>query len=77
MRKLEAYAETGTFVFDIQNSKILFPAGNVETFDETINDRYLEEMRYFLSLIQQKGMNNSNTIEHAMKVLKITKGEVL
>lgn len=77
VRKLEAYTEAGTFVFDIQASKILYPDGTAETFDETINDRYLEEMRCFLSLIEQKGLNNPNTIEHAMKVLRITKGEAL
>lgn len=73
-RELELYAEDGCWKFDITNSCVVSPEGSCQFFSEELNDRYVREMRYFLSLLSGKENKSWNTIEHACQVLRITKG---
>ena len=73
VRQLELFTEEGCFLCDIAEALMRRPDGTEERFREQPNDKYLAEMRFFLSLV--KGENSStNTIEHAQRVLRLTKG---
>lgn len=75
VRQLELYTAEGTFLCDIAKAKVQYPDGTESVFQETPNDKYMAEMRYFLSLVMGKGETSSNSISHAQKVLHLTKGE--
>ena len=76
VRKMELLTESGTFTFDIFHATISYPDGSQTVFHETANDKYLAEMRYFLSLVFGKRSTSWNTIEHAATVLRIAQGGV-
>ncbi len=75
VRRLELFAEEGTFLCDIANAYVRYPDGRTECFSEQPNDKYLWEMRYFLSLVRGECKESTNTIHHAQAVLRLTKGE--
>ena len=73
-RELELYTKAGCWVFDIAHACVTAPDGRTEQYPEEANEKYLQEMRYFLSLILEKATTSENTISHACEVLRITKG---
>lgn len=74
VRQLELFTEDGTHIFDIANAKIIHPNGLIENFQEEPNDKYLKEMRYFLSLTDDRDAISTNTIKHAADVLRLAEG---
>ena len=76
-REIELFTEDGCWKFDITNSCVVSPDGKTQYIPEELNDRYVREMRYFLSLVSGKEKKSWNTVEHACQILRITKGEQL
>lgn len=76
-RELELYTEDGCWLFDITNACVVAPNGEKQAFEEDANDKYMREMKYFLSLVDGAQKESTNTLEHARRVLQITKGEYL
>ena len=76
-REIEMYTDEGLWLFDIANACIVAPSGEKKMFEEEPNDKYLREMKYFLSIVVGKEKDSANTIDHACRVLQITKGESL
>ncbi len=74
VRELELFTEEGTFRCDIAAASVLYPDGKKVCFPEEANDKYLNEMRYFLSLVKGETKESTNTIRHAQGVLHLTKG---
>lgn len=74
VRQLELFTEEGTFVCDIAEALLRCPDGTQKSFREDANDKYLAEMRYFLSLVRGESAESSNSIAHAQSVLQLTKG---
>ena len=73
-RYLELLTDVGTYLFDIANATVHFPDGKELRLTESVNGRYLEEMRSFLRLVNGTCRISGNSIEHAVRVLKLTKG---
>jgi predicted dehydrogenase len=74
IRVMEAYTPDGMFEFDIANACVTLPDGTQHHYCEQPNDKYLAEMHYFLSLLKGQDDKSQNTIEHACKVLRLTRG---
>ena len=74
-RKLELYTADGCWTFDIAHGRVTAPDGTRETYDEAPNEKYLQEMRYFVQLVRNGETTSENSLEHACEVLRITKGE--
>lgn len=74
VRKLELLTEVGCYTCDIAESQVECPDGSIIPFQEKLNDRYLNEMKYFLSILENGQIQNTNTMEHAAAVLKLTRG---
>ena len=69
---MEIYAQEGMWLFDLLSNQIRFEDKVIRTFEENPNEKYLKELDYFLKLpigIQE----HSNTLEHALSVMKIVK----
>ena len=75
VRQLELFTQEGTYLCDIAGAKVRYPDGTEICFQEQPNDKYLAEMRYFLSLVKGERKTSANSIRHAQDVLKLTKGE--
>lgn len=74
VRNIELYTEDDVIICDFNNNTMK-KNNIVEFYDEEINDRYINEITYFLSLIEFKN-NNLNDIINANNVLKlITQGD--
>lgn len=73
-RTAEFYTKDDVIWCDFNNSKIRAD-GEMKDFSEEINDRYVDEIKYFLDLIDFKN-ENINDMINANKVLKyITQGD--
>ncbi len=73
-RTAEFYTKDDVIWCDFNSSKIRVN-GQIQNFSEEINDRYVNEMKYFLNLIDFKN-ENINDIMNANRVLKyIIQGE--
>lgn len=68
-RKLEAWLEDGKYTFDILNGRVCRNDREIAHFDETPNDKYLAELRYFLSLTPEDG--SANDLGHAYTVQRL------
>lgn len=73
-RELELYTKEGCTHFDIAHSRVVFPNGEIRQYKEEPNDKYLREMEYFMSLMEDGKKDSENSIRHACNVLRITKG---
>lgn len=69
-RKVEMFCSGGKYVFDIAGSAVFKDGNKIIQFNEEANDKYLNEMRFFLSL--KNGVINTNDLQHAFNVQKIT-----
>lgn len=75
IRKVEIFTEDETIVGDLNKSEIRYlRSGKQISFKEKRDDYQVREMKRFLDVIEGKAVNE-NTIENALKVLKIAKGE--
>ncbi len=74
-RSLELFTAEGTAIFDIANACIRSTEGSTVYFEERPNDKYIAEMRYFLSLVSGAEKENQNSIRHATDVLRLARGE--
>lgn len=73
-RSLELFTAEGTAIFDIANACIRNTDGSTVYFEERPNDKYIAEMRYFLSLVSGAEKENQNSIRHATDVLRLARG---
>ena len=62
------------YLFDIANSCIQRNGELIESFEECPNDKYMEELRFFYSLMQGEN-ENTNNIKHAIHVMKVACSE--
>ncbi len=74
-RQLELFTNEGCWVFDIAHSCVAAPDGSRQEYSEKPNDKYINEMNSFLSLVQNHQKNSTNDINHASRILGITKGD--
>ena len=71
-RQVELFTKDITLTGDILNGQILFSDGRSPySIKENINDRYMREMEYFLSLVQNPLQDSSNSLEQALKTLQV------
>lgn len=77
VRQLELFTQQGCTIFDIAHACVRYPDGSKLELPETSNDKYVSEMKYFLSLVTEKNRTNENTIAHACQVLRLAKGGVV
>lgn len=76
IREIILFTENDTIVGDIINSEINFlKTGKRILFNGTRDDYQKQELYYFLDMICGKVVNQNN-IPHALKVLKLTQGEL-
>ena len=74
-RNVEIFTEEGTIVADFIEGTITMPYGNIISYKEQPNKKYLREMAYFLSYARGNEDNNENSPQRALQILKIVKGE--
>lgn len=74
-RTVEIYTKQGVFKGDFYRNQIIYPNGEIEKFDVENNQMYLREMNTFLKMIEGK-VENKNSIEHSMEVLKFAEGDI-
>lgn len=74
-RSCEVITEKAVYILDIANSCIYKDNQIMERFNETANEKYVEELKYFLKLIAGE-CSNTNNMEHALHVLKLAMGEI-
>lgn len=72
-RSCDVFTEEGTFFADYINSCIYLPNGDFIDCREDINERYINEIRYYLNFIEKK-VSNINDPEKALKVLSVALG---
>lgn len=74
-REIELYTNDDVIIGDLNHNYIRFlKSGELKSFHENINDRYVRELKYFLQLC--KGMcKNENDIIHANEIIRI--GEMI
>lgn len=75
-RSCEIMTNSETYVFDIANSCIVKNGILYEKYEELPNDKYLEELRSFLRIMEGK-TQNSNDIYHAIKTMKIASRDTI
>ncbi len=76
-RSIELFCENGTVTADFYAGTLTLENGDVKSFAEDVNERYMREMRYFLQYALNGEGKSVNTPETALQVLKITEGEQL
>ena len=70
LRTCELYFDDEVVVGDILNRSVVYKkAGKTESFDN--EDFYINEMNYFIDCVLERRADNMNTVENAVKVLKI------
>lgn len=69
-RNCEIITNTDIYSFDIANSCISKNGELFEQLEELPNDKYMEELRFFYSLMQGNA-SNINDINHAIKIMQI------
>ena len=75
VRKLELITREETIVCDFINSRIQYlKQGKTVELEQERNGFQLDELRYFLNLVQNCRWENSNIIE-AVRVLSFIQGE--
>ena len=72
-RSCEILTPDDFYIFDIAKSKVERNNEIIEQFSEEPNDKYIEEMKYFLKLIDRK-TDNINNLRHSINVMKLTEG---
>lgn len=76
-RSIELFCENGTVMADFFAGTLTLENGEVKSFAEDVNERYMREMRYFIDYAQNGKGDSVNTPKTALEVLKITEGEQL
>lgn len=69
-RYFEILTNDNFYVFDFINNKIEKNGEILKSIKEESNDKYIYEMRFFLNVMKYKE-DNTNSIEHALDVMKI------
>lgn len=69
-RNFEVITSEHVYIFDIAGSLVKMDGKVIEKYDELANDKYMEEMCYFCSLVNRE-VKNSNTVQHALDVVKL------
>ena len=72
-RSCEVMTPDDLYIFDIAGSRIIKNNETIESYEEQPNDKYIEEMKYFLRLMHGE-IDNINSLEHSIKVMKLTEG---
>lgn len=75
-RSIELFCPTGSVVADFGAGTLTLPDGTVEYYREDINERYINEMEYFLYYALCKTGESANPPAQAQDVLKLTLGEL-
>lgn len=76
IRFLEIITSEKNYICDFVNHKVVeLNTSKIIDCSEEVNDFYLKEMKEFL-LIAKGDKENNNNLSHALKVLKLAKGEV-
>ena len=70
-RNFEIQTNDALYFFDFISGKIEKNGIVIEQFDEKANDKYIKEIRFFLDIMNGKEQN-TNTIEHAVDVMRIS-----
>ena len=77
IRTLDLFMKDDTLHCDLLNGRIDFlVSGQSVVFKNERNDHQMKEMKHFLDIIDKKTLNDSD-VAHALKVLKLAKGEKL
>ncbi len=77
MREIMLFTKEETIVGDLNKGKISFlNTQKVIDFAEQRDDYQIKELEHFINLVEGKEKQDKSDIEHAMKVLKLTQGEV-
>ena len=71
-RSCEIMTPDDFYIFDIANSRVLKNNEVLEEYSEEPNDKYIEEMKYFLKLMNGE-TDNINDLKHSINVMKLTK----
>ncbi|MDL2252532.1 Gfo/Idh/MocA family oxidoreductase [Ruminococcaceae bacterium OttesenSCG-928-I18] len=74
-RNIEIFTDEGTIVADFIEGTIKMPYGNIISYKEQPNKKYLREMAYFLSYVRGHEDNNENSPQRAMQILRVAQGE--
>ena len=74
-RTVELFCREGTVTADFGAGTLTLADGTVEHYEEPVNERYLREMKYFLSYVRNGGAESVNPPQTALDVLKLTLGE--
>ena len=75
LRQIQLFTKEMTVTGDILDNCIYF--GDKQEplrFQEAPNDKYLREMEYFLSLVENPDQKSTNSLAHAMATLRIASG---
>lgn len=75
IRQFEVFTQDATYLFDLTNSCIYKNDICIEHFQENVNDKYIEEIRFFCALVKGE-CENTNDIKHAIRVMKIAEGNL-
>ncbi len=70
-RTLELVCEDGTYDVNLLENKVFNNGKIIYGSDQSINDTYIAQMQYFLSLIRNNEYTSFNDIDDAYNVLKI------
>jgi predicted dehydrogenase len=70
-RTMEILFEDSTWLVDLKQNKVVMGETEIFKSSQQINDTYLEQMKYFLQIIQKGGKSSLNSIDEAVEVLKI------
>lgn len=75
-RGIELFTKERTIFGDITNARITFSDSTppIDCWEER-NAMYENELAYFLSLVLQQAPRSMNSIDHAMRMMKLAQGE--
>ena len=73
-RSLELITTDHIYVFDIINGKVICDGLIKEEYSEDPNDKYLEEMRHFIKIINGE-VKNTSDLSHAICAMKVAEGK--
>lgn len=75
IREMQLFMPDDVITVDIQNNRIAFARTDTEVLLHEERDEYqIKELEFFLDMIEGK-VENTNTIENALAVLRIAEGE--
>ena len=76
IREIMIFTDDDTIIGDIQNNVVKYlNQDKIIDFSEKRNDYQVEELKYFFKLINNE-VDNINSIPNALKILKLTQGEL-